>query len=47
MLYLQTSIHLHEVKFVGFCVEDEFNCASIVVADCLRSSHCRLTNLFP
>lgn len=45
VLYLQTSIHFHEVKFVSVCVKDEFNCARVVVPYSLRSRDRCLTHL--
>lgn len=42
---LQSSVHLHKIMLVACQVEDEFHCSCIIIANCLCSIDCRLTNL--
>lgn len=45
MLDLQSSIHLHEIELVCVCVEDELDCARVIISNGLRGSNRCLTHL--
>ena len=45
MLYLESCVHFHEVKFVVVSIENKFNCACVVVSNCLSSSDGSLADL--
>jgi hypothetical protein len=45
VLYLQASIHLHEIELVRDCIKDELNCSSINVANCSCCLNSSFTNL--
>lgn len=45
MLYLKTSVHLHEVELIGVSVKDELDGTSIVVVNGLSCSNSGITHL--
>jgi hypothetical protein len=45
MLYLESSIHLHEVEFIGISVKNKLYCACIVVTYGFSRSNSSLSNL--
>src|SRR5689334_22962102 len=47
MLHLKHSVHLHEVKLVGFRIKYELNSTSIEITNSLGGLHSCLSNLFP